>query len=86
MENFVLYEELRQDSHSKSVVYKGRRKGTVEFVSIQCTEKYCRDQVANSVSGNCSYVLNLERGSISLKYFFSVAIERTKTLRSLFYS
>ncbi|XP_049997430.1 serine/threonine-protein kinase ULK4 isoform X2 [Alexandromys fortis] len=47
MENFVLYEEIGRGS--KTVVYKGRRKGTINFVAILCTEKCKRPEITNWV-------------------------------------
>lgn len=48
MENFVLYEELGRGDHS--IIYKGRRKGTINFVAIHCIEKCKRPEVTNTVS------------------------------------
>uniref|UniRef100_H7BX20 Unc-51-like kinase 4 n=1 Tax=Mus musculus TaxID=10090 RepID=H7BX20_MOUSE len=45
MENFVLYEEIGRGS--RTVVYKGRRKGTINFVAILCTEKCKRPEITN---------------------------------------
>ncbi|KAJ8382525.1 hypothetical protein SKAU_G00033030 [Synaphobranchus kaupii] len=47
MENFILYEEIGRGS--KSVVYKGRRKGSIYFVAIICCEKSKRAKVTNHV-------------------------------------
>uniref|UniRef100_U3ED96 Serine/threonine-protein kinase ULK4 n=1 Tax=Callithrix jacchus TaxID=9483 RepID=U3ED96_CALJA len=47
MENFILYEEIGRGS--KTVVYKGRRKGTVHFVAILCTDKCKRPEITNWV-------------------------------------
>nr|XP_034984718.1 serine/threonine-protein kinase ULK4 isoform X4 [Zootoca vivipara] len=47
MENFILYEEIGRGS--KTVVYKGRRKGTINFVAILCTEKCKRAELTNWV-------------------------------------
>ncbi|GAB1294830.1 Serine/threonine-protein kinase ULK4 [Apodemus speciosus] len=47
MENFVLYEEIGRGS--RTVVYKGRRKGTINFVAILCTEKGKRPEITNWV-------------------------------------
>ncbi|KAG5856794.1 hypothetical protein ANANG_G00011670 [Anguilla anguilla] len=47
MENFILYEEIGKGS--KSVVYKGRRKGSIFFVAIICCEKSKRAEVTNHV-------------------------------------
>ena len=51
MENFVLYEET--DKRENHLIYKGRRKGTIEFVAIHCIEKIKRPEVTNLVS--CLY-------------------------------
>lgn len=48
MENFVLYEEVGKSEHC--VVYKGRRKGTIQFVAIHCVDKCKRPEVTNLVS------------------------------------
>ncbi|XP_074999294.1 serine/threonine-protein kinase ULK4 [Calonectris borealis] len=47
MENFILYEEIGRGN--KTVVYKGRRKGTINFVAILCTDKCRRAEVTNWV-------------------------------------
>ena len=47
MENFVLYEEVGKGKHS--TVYKGRRKGTVNFVAIHCIDKCKRPEITNLV-------------------------------------
>lgn len=47
MENFILYEEIGKGS--KTVVYKGRRKGTINFVAILCTDKCKRPEITNWV-------------------------------------
>ncbi|NXR94707.1 ULK4 kinase, partial [Hypocryptadius cinnamomeus] len=47
MENFVLYEEIGRGN--KTVVYKGRRKGTINFVAIVCSDKCKTAGVANWV-------------------------------------
>ncbi|XP_062926158.1 serine/threonine-protein kinase ULK4 isoform X2 [Mobula hypostoma] len=47
MENFVLYEEIGKGN--KSTVYKGRRKGTVNFVAILCIDKSKRPEITNRV-------------------------------------
>ena len=51
MENFILYEEIGRGS--KTVVYKGRRKGTINFVAILCTDKCKRPEITNWVSQAC---------------------------------
>lgn len=48
MENFVLYEEIGRGQNT--FVYKGRRKGTVNFVAILCIDKCKRAETANWVS------------------------------------
>ncbi|XP_060726102.1 serine/threonine-protein kinase ULK4 [Tachysurus vachellii] len=47
MENFILYEEIGRGS--RSVVYKGRRKGSIYFVAIICSEKSKRLKLTNHV-------------------------------------
>uniref|UniRef100_A0A8C0NHK5 non-specific serine/threonine protein kinase n=1 Tax=Canis lupus familiaris TaxID=9615 RepID=A0A8C0NHK5_CANLF len=47
MENFILYEEIGRGSNT--VVYKGRRKGTINFVAILCTDKCKRPEITNWV-------------------------------------
>ncbi|XP_030856242.1 serine/threonine-protein kinase ULK4 [Strongylocentrotus purpuratus] len=47
MENFVLYDEIRQTE--TSTMYKGRRKGSVNFVAIHCVDKARRSEVTNRV-------------------------------------
>ncbi|XP_041844643.1 serine/threonine-protein kinase ULK4 [Melanotaenia boesemani] len=47
MENFILYEELGKGC--SSVVYKGRRKGSLNYVAINCTEKSKRPGISNHV-------------------------------------
>ncbi|MBN3325920.1 ULK4 kinase, partial [Atractosteus spatula] len=47
MENFILYEEIGRGS--KSVVYKGRRKGSINFVAIICSDKSKRAEITNHV-------------------------------------
>ncbi|XP_066440771.1 serine/threonine-protein kinase ULK4 [Eleutherodactylus coqui] len=47
MENYILYEEVGKGS--KSVVYKGRRKGTVNFVAILRVDKSKRAEATNWV-------------------------------------
>ncbi|XP_022082290.1 serine/threonine-protein kinase ULK4-like isoform X3 [Acanthaster planci] len=47
MENFILYDEIYRDEHS--IVYKGRRKGSINFVAIHCMDKARRPQVTNRV-------------------------------------
>ena len=47
MENYVLYDELGRGSYS--VVYKGRKKGSVEYVAVHCSEKTKRKELQNIV-------------------------------------
>ncbi|KAI3360784.1 hypothetical protein L3Q82_013026, partial [Scortum barcoo] len=47
MENFILYEEL--GTGSSSVVYKGRRKGYLNYVAIICASKTKRPEITNHV-------------------------------------
>ncbi|XP_034518067.1 serine/threonine-protein kinase ULK4 isoform X3 [Ailuropoda melanoleuca] len=47
MENFILYEEIGRGSNT--VVYKGRRKGTINFVAVLCTDKCKRPEITNWV-------------------------------------
>ncbi|XP_031134163.1 serine/threonine-protein kinase ULK4 isoform X1 [Sander lucioperca] len=47
MENFILYEEL--GAGSSSVVYKGRRKGNLNYVAIICADKAKRTAITNHV-------------------------------------
>ncbi|XP_030215082.1 serine/threonine-protein kinase ULK4 [Gadus morhua] len=47
MENFILYDEL--GSGSRSVVYKGRRKGSLGYVAIICADKNKRPEITNHV-------------------------------------
>uniref|UniRef100_A0A671WX50 Unc-51 like kinase 4 n=1 Tax=Sparus aurata TaxID=8175 RepID=A0A671WX50_SPAAU len=47
MENFILYEEL--GAGSSSVVYKGRKKGNLNYVAIICADKAGRPHITNHV-------------------------------------
>ncbi|CAG6015922.1 unnamed protein product [Menidia menidia] len=47
MENFILYEEL--GAGCNSIVYKGRRKGNLNYVAIICTDKTKRPEITNHV-------------------------------------
>lgn len=47
MENFVLYDEI--GSGTKRTVYKGRKKGSVQYVAIHCIEKTKRALIQNNV-------------------------------------
>ena len=56
MENFVLYEDIGRGNHC--VVYKGRRKGTINFVAISCIEKCKRHLITNTVNVFFCVVMN----------------------------
>ncbi|XP_063719396.1 serine/threonine-protein kinase ULK4-like [Symsagittifera roscoffensis] len=47
MENYVLYDEIGRGENT--IVYKGRRKGTINFVAIYCIEKCMRAEITNRV-------------------------------------
>ncbi|XP_075243260.1 serine/threonine-protein kinase ULK4-like [Convolutriloba macropyga] len=47
MENYVLYDEIGRGENT--IVYKGRRKGTINFVAIYCIEKSVRAEITNRV-------------------------------------
>nr|XP_046256457.1 serine/threonine-protein kinase ULK4 isoform X3 [Scatophagus argus] len=47
MENFILYEVL--GAGSNSVVYKGRKKGTLNYVAVICADKAKRPYITNHV-------------------------------------
>uniref|UniRef100_A0A673HJH8 Protein kinase domain-containing protein n=1 Tax=Sinocyclocheilus rhinocerous TaxID=307959 RepID=A0A673HJH8_9TELE len=47
MENFILYEEIGRGN--RSVVYKGRSKGSIHFVAIICSDKSKRPELTNHV-------------------------------------
>ncbi|XP_055083515.1 serine/threonine-protein kinase ULK4 isoform X2 [Periophthalmus magnuspinnatus] len=47
MENFILYEKL--GSGSRSVVHKGRLKGSLNYVAIVCSDKVKRPEIINHV-------------------------------------
>ncbi|XP_041648459.1 serine/threonine-protein kinase ULK4 [Cheilinus undulatus] len=47
MENFILYDEIGKGT--STVVYKGRRKGTLSYVAIICTDKVKRPEITNHV-------------------------------------
>ena len=49
----MLYEELGRGNHS--IIYKGRRKGTINFVAIHCIDKCKRPEVTNTVSFSSNY-------------------------------
>ncbi|KAG2464765.1 ULK4 kinase, partial [Polypterus senegalus] len=47
MENFILYEEIGRGT--KSIVYKGRKKGSISFVAIICCDKSKKAEITNHV-------------------------------------
>eukprot|EP00112_Aurelia_sp_Birch-Aquarium-sp1_P013267 Seg2809.7 transcript_id=Seg2809.7/GoldUCD/mRNA.D3Y31 product="Serine/threonine-protein kinase ULK4" protein_id=Seg2809.7/GoldUCD/D3Y31 len=47
MENFVLYDELGRGE--QRIVYKGRRKGTINYFAIHCVDKTKREDLQNYV-------------------------------------
>ncbi|CAF0783549.1 unnamed protein product [Brachionus calyciflorus] len=47
MDNFILYDDICKSDHS--VIYKGRRKGSINFVAIHCVEKVLRPEITNLV-------------------------------------
>lgn len=59
MENFILYEEIGRGS--RSVVYKGRRKGSIHFVAIICSEKAKRPELTNHVCKRDVLLVNVLR-------------------------
>ena len=62
MENYVIYDELHSDE--QGIVYKGRRKGTIEFVAVHRVDKRYRAFVTNGVR----LLHNLKHSNI-LKFF-----------------
>lgn len=47
MDNFILYDEIYKTENI--TIYKGRRKGSINFVSIHCIEKILRPEITNLV-------------------------------------
>ncbi|KAG7229443.1 hypothetical protein INR49_012834 [Caranx melampygus] len=47
MENYILYEEL--GTGTSSIVYKGRRRGNLNYVAIICTDKAKRPEITNHI-------------------------------------
>ncbi|CAH8575350.1 unnamed protein product [Schistosoma bovis] len=47
MENFVLYDEIEKTN--EQVIYKARRKGTIKYLAVACTEKHKRPVISNHV-------------------------------------
>lgn len=64
MENFILYEEL--GAGSSSVVYKGRKKGTLNYVAIICADKAKRPDITNHV-GWCFQLCAFLKTTVMLK-------------------
>uniref|UniRef100_A0AAY4D919 Protein kinase domain-containing protein n=1 Tax=Denticeps clupeoides TaxID=299321 RepID=A0AAY4D919_9TELE len=62
MDNFILYEEIGRGS--KSVVYKGRRKGSLQFVAIICTEKCKRAELTNHWRSPVRLTHDLRHGNV----------------------
>lgn len=52
-----MYEEIGRGN--TTVVYKGRRKGTINFVAIVCSDKCKRPGIANWVSNEGFFLQNL---------------------------
>jgi len=48
MDNFQIYEEIGKGS--SSVVYKGRKRKTIEYAAVKCIEKHHKQKVFNEVS------------------------------------
>ena len=93
MENFILYEEL--GTGSSSVVYKGRRKGNLNYVAIICADKAKRPELTNHVgyyfklyklikTSVTLFFLNYMHYSIILRRQNSSLISVTKFLSTLF--
>ena len=47
MDNFILYDEISKGN--SCVIYKGRRKGSINFLAIHCIEKIMRPEITNLV-------------------------------------
>lgn len=47
MDNFILYDDICKTENS--TIYKGRRKGSINFVAIHCIEKILRPEITNLV-------------------------------------
>ena len=47
MDNFILYDEISKANNC--VIYKGRRKGSINFLAIHCIEKVMRPEITNLV-------------------------------------
>ncbi len=47
MDNFILYDDICKTENC--VIYKGRRKGSINFVAIHCIEKILRPEITNLV-------------------------------------
>ena len=55
MNNFHIYEEVGKGKFS--VVYKGRKKKTIDYVAVKSVEKNRRKKVLNEVRNDCNYLL-----------------------------
>jgi serine/threonine-protein kinase ULK4 len=66
MENFVLYEELGRTSHT--TVYKGRRRGTIDYVAVICIEKSRRSRATNWV--RCIHSLKPHQNIVKFKEWY----------------
>ena len=47
MDNFILYDDISKSENS--IIYKGRRKGSINFVAIHCIDKSLRPEITNLV-------------------------------------
>ena len=47
MDNFQIYEEIGKGS--SSVVYKGRKRKTIEYAAVKCIEKHHKQKVFTEV-------------------------------------
>lgn len=52
MDNYHLFDEIGRGKGS--VVYKGRRKKTIEYVAIKSVEKHLKNRVLNEVCAACA--------------------------------
>ena len=50
MENYLLYGEIAAEAGKLKAVYKGRRRGTVQFCGLQKWNKTWKHLVTNEVS------------------------------------
>lgn len=49
MDNYHIYEEIGRSKKGSSIVYKGRKKKTIEYLAVKCVEKDMMDKVLNEV-------------------------------------